>query len=302
MKNGIFGFLLGMATCVTGYGQGTKLSSFPVATSVDTGNMKFVIVCNSGGSYVDKQLSMGQFAAYLNGTSGSAFGAGYGLTYSGMIFKLDSANVFPSSLSTLAAGYGLNYAGRTYKVDTGTIFPKVTGSIAAGYGLLYSSRTYKEDTGTTFPRLISSMAAGYGLIYSSRTYKADTGTTFPAVRTSIAAVYGPQNISATSYITSVTISSTVAVETSNVNYDISSQAGDLLFNNPTGSWANHQILIISVKDNGTGRNLTYGSNFADCLNPPISKQAATVVGQTLEQEYRFHSSDGKFYLEGQTSH
>jgi len=180
-------WIIAVVTLLThhAYAQGVKMSTFPVAPAVDTGHMKLVIVYDAGGSYLNKQLSLGMFARYLSNSFTSSIAGGYGLNYTGMVFKVDSALVFPHVLGTLSAGYGISYASRIFKADTATLFTRLSGTFTAGYGLTYSSRSFKEDTGTTFAKLASTLAAGYGISYGSRTYKVDTATLFPALRSTI---------------------------------------------------------------------------------------------------------------------
>jgi hypothetical protein len=94
-------------------------------------------------------------------------------------------------------------------------------------------------------------------------------------------------ITATSYTTSTTINS----DATDI-YEITAQAWALLFNNPTGTPTNGQMMMHRVKDNGTARALTYGTQFAslgDTLAP------TTTISKWLIQIFEWNSTDSKWY-------
>lgn len=130
--------------------------------------------------------------------------------------------------------------------------------------------------------------------------KGGSGGTFAMTSDLIQFISQP-HVSA-SYTNTLTPVSTTASPMSNITYDATAQATDLLIANLTGSLANKQIVEITIKDNGTIRNLTYGTLYVDGINPAITKATATVVGTTLTQEYEYNASAGKLFLQGQTTH
>lgn len=98
----------------------------------------------------------------------------------------------------------------------------------------------------------------------------------------------PRVVSATSYTTSTTIDSDVTDM-----YVITAQAGALLFNNPSGTPVQGQKLIIRIKDNGTARVLTYGSEFRGISQ---TLPSTTVISKTLYMGFIRNSTDTKWDL------
>ncbi len=309
------------------HAQGVKMSTFPVAPAVDTGHMKLVIVYDAGGSYLNKQLSLGMFARYLSNSFTSSIAGGYGLNYTGMVFKVDSAVVFPHVLGTLSAGYGLSYAARNFKADTGILFTKLSTTLAAGYGLSFGSRTYAADTGALFSKLATTLSAGYGITYGSRTFKADTGTTFAKLASTLAAGYGISYGSRTFKVdtaalfpairsgsdnyykdstwsnatTSFTPTTAVSNKLYTVSYNITAQAGSLLINNSTSAWANGQVLLFYIKSSSsTARTLTYGTDYID--GNATAKPTTTVGTQLLVVEFQWNANLGKMICLGTDSY
>lgn len=98
----------------------------------------------------------------------------------------------------------------------------------------------------------------------------------------------PRVVSAASYTTSTTIDS----DATDV-YVITAQAGALLFNNPSGTPVQGQKLIIRIKDNGTARVLTYGSQFRAM---GTALPATTVLSKTMYMGFMYNSTDTKWDL------
>ena len=88
----------------------------------------------------------------------------------------------------------------------------------------------------------------------------------------------PRVISAASYTTSVTIPAD-SVDL----FQITAQAGSLLFNAPSGTPNNGDLLVIRIKDNGTARALTYNAIFN--WSPP----STTVLGKYLVMCFMYNS-------------
>ena len=87
-----------------------------------------------------------------------------------------------------------------------------------------------------------------------------------------------QVVNATTYPISVTISSALALPQNRISYNITAQSGNLLFNTPTGTWTQSQLLSMRIKDNGTASTLSYASGFTygTSLIPPFT----TTVNKT----------------------
>lgn len=102
----------------------------------------------------------------------------------------------------------------------------------------------------------------------------------------------PRIISATSYTTSTTIDASITDV-----YAITAQAGALLFNNPTGSPQDGQGLVIRIKDNGTARALTYGSEFRGVVG---ALPSTTVLSKILYMAFMYNSAETKWDLIGKS--
>ena len=93
--------------------------------------------------------------------------------------------------------------------------------------------------------------------------------------------------SAANYTTSVTMDFDLYDE-----YDITAQAGALLFNNPSGTAVNWQKNMIRIKDNGTSRALTYWSQFASWA---ATLPTTTTISKKLWIWVEWDSTDSKWY-------
>lgn len=76
---------------------------------------------------------------------------------------------------------------------------------------------------------------------------------------------------------------------------ITSQAAALTLANPTGTPSQGQGLIVRIKDNGTSRAITYGSEFRGI---GVSLPALTVISKTLYLAFIRNSTDTKWDLVG----
>lgn len=101
----------------------------------------------------------------------------------------------------------------------------------------------------------------------------------------------PRIVSASSYTTDTGTS--LDVSTTDI-FVITAQAGALLFNNPSGTPVQGEKLIIRIKDNGTARALTYGSQFR--ASSDLALPTTTVLGKTLYMGFIYNSTDTKWDL------
>ncbi|MDD4111362.1 MAG: hypothetical protein PHS54_07505 [Clostridia bacterium] len=100
----------------------------------------------------------------------------------------------------------------------------------------------------------------------------------------------PRVISAASYTTDTGTS--LDVSTCD-QFEITAQAGALLFNAPGGTPLGGQKLIIRIKDNGTARALTYNAIFRAMGNELPS---TTVVSKILYMGFIYNATDTKWDL------
>jgi hypothetical protein len=96
---------------------------------------------------------------------------------------------------------------------------------------------------------------------------------------------------AASYTTSVTIAS------DDVDmFVITAQAGALLFNAPSGTPTEGQMLLIRIEDNGTARALTWNAIFRSGTD--VTLPTTTVISRTLYMEFLYNLTDARWDIVG----
>jgi len=100
----------------------------------------------------------------------------------------------------------------------------------------------------------------------------------------------PRLVTAASYTTNTGTSLDVATCD---QFEITAQAGALLFNNPSGTPLGGQKLIIRIKDNGTARALTWDTQFRAMGN---ALPSTTVLSKTLYMGFIYNATDTKWDL------
>lgn len=96
----------------------------------------------------------------------------------------------------------------------------------------------------------------------------------------VIAAMQPQITTTANYTGTLTPTSTSASANSTVKYHITAQAGNLVFNPPTGSWADGQILLVRITNNGSAYTLTFstatgGYRFSTTSGAPAQPAAMT---------------------------
>ena len=98
----------------------------------------------------------------------------------------------------------------------------------------------------------------------------------------------PRLVTATSYTTDTGTS--LDVSTCD-QFEVTAQAGALKFNNPSGTPVGGQKLLIRIKDNGTGRALTYDTQFRAI---GVTAPTTTVANKTTYIGCVFNATDTKW--------
>lgn len=161
--------------------------------------------------------------------------------------------------------------------------------------------------GTSLSSTFAALAGSTGQVFSVSSLElGNTDTTLSRSSAGVIAVEGvvvptvsstntlsnkridPRVVSGTSYTTSTTIDSDATDL-----YVITAQAGALLFNNPSGTPVQGQKLMVRIKDNGTARALTYGSQFRAI---GTALPTTTVISKTLYMGFIYNSTDTKWDL------
>lgn len=273
-------------------------------------NMKYTDTAAMLTNYLHKSDSANGYATkYRLDTTRTALYA-YIITSDGLNVKYtDTAAMLLNYLhkSDSIAGYFTKYRSDTMRTDfLAYIATKMSYTDSAAM-LAYYMR--KNDSGIYYSKYRSDTERVNNLAYfvlkaplASPTFTGTPTAPTPAAGTNTGAIatasfvtsalvaYTTQTVTTTSYTTSVTPTSTVASPMSSVIYTITAQAGALLFNNPSGSWADGQQLIFRVKDNGTARALTYGTNYADGIAPSAVQPTTTTITRWTNYYYLYNSS------------
>lgn len=94
-------------------------------------------------------------------------------------------------------------------------------------------------------------------------------------------------VSAASYTTSTTINADITDI-----YTVTLQAWDLLFNNPSGTPVDGQMIMLEVRDSWASRILTYGAQFANWAANLIG---ATTISKWSWMVVKWNATDSKWY-------
>lgn len=113
----------------------------------------------------------------------------------------------------------------------------------------------------------------------------DSTTTFTNKR------INPRIVTAASYTTDTG----TALDVSTCDeFDVTAQAGALLFNAPGGTPVNGQKLIIRITDNGTAQALTWNAVFT--ASTDLALPSTTVISKTLYCGFIYNSTSSKWIL------
>ncbi|MEN9907141.1 MAG: Tsukamurella phage [Bacteroidota bacterium] len=96
-------------------------------------------------------------------------------------------------------------------------------------------------------------------------------------------------------VQSVSSSATVTPVSTNDEVIITAQAANLTLGNPTGTFAEGQALIVRIKDNGTSRTITFGSNYRAI---GVTLPTATTVSKTMYLAIIYNNTDSKWDVVG----
>ena len=114
----------------------------------------------------------------------------------------------------------------------------------------------------------------------------------------IATALGYTPASYTPRVQSVTSSATVTPVNTNDLVKITAQSAALALANPTGTWVEGQPLMIRIKDNGTARAITYGTNYRAI---GVTLPTTTVISKTTYLGLIYNATDTKWDVIGVTT-
>lgn len=189
--------------------------------------------------------------------------------------------------------------GTKFVVDNGpTLIAPLLGTPASG--------TLTNCTGLPIAGLVASTSTAIGVGSIELGHATDTtiarvsagvisveGVTIPSISSTNTLTnkrINPRLVTAASYTTDTGTS--LDISTCD-QFEITAQAGALLFNAPSGTPVGGNKLIIRIKDNGTARALTYNAIFRAMGN---ALPTTTVISKTLYMGFIYNATDTKWDL------
>lgn len=249
---------------------GTNDSKTAVATSQATYRSNLRSTC-------DDLVAAGFLVAlsyppFLNTTSG-VFDAGSPARVKGYVDAVDSLIDNQHIFRGDTLGYDYFKLNAATALQGDGVHPTQAGSdFMAG---LWASAVRPILLGLTKQTVLQRLAIGTGLSISL------VGSTY----TMTAAAAGAPNIQ------TVTSSATVTPTFSNDEVQITAQAAGLTLANPTGTAVDGHGVIIRIKDNGTARSISYGSQYRAL---GVTLPTTTVISKTLYLGMIFNNTDTKW--------
>lgn len=92
-------------------------------------------------------------------------------------------------------------------------------------------------------------------------------------------------------VVTVTSASTITPDAGSDGYSVTALAAPLTIANPTGTWADQQGYVIRLKDDGTARALTFGSNYQAV---GITLPTTTVATKIMYIGFIYNAAAAKF--------
>ena len=210
-----------------------------------------------------------------------------------------------------AGGAFVPYTGATANVDLGTFhFDAAKGTFAhngstdtltanhtsgAGIGLLITKGGNNEGLKVNKTSGTGNAATIIGTLEATTLVKSGgAGTDFlmaDGTTTTAITFLNPR-------VQTVASSATVTPTSTNDLVKITAQAAGLTLANPTGTFAEGQSLIIRIKDNGTARAITYGTDYRAI---GVTLPTTTVLSKTTYLGIIYNDTDTKWDVVGVTT-
>ena len=293
------------------------------AVTVNSSGSNAVVICDAGTSVeVTCILTSGTTAASWNAqyfgtinTSGKKLSVSNTLTLAGTD---GTTMTFPTTSKTIAANDGSNWTiasqaiGDLLVASSTTAYDRLAAVAAGKYLRANGTGAAPVWSTPTLPNTAVSrkvmVGDGTNWVESTETYAipgtsgnvlTSDGTNWtsaaPVVTTSNTVTFtnkriNPRLVTAASYTTDTGTS--LDVSTCD-QFEVTAQAGALLFNAPGGTPLGGQKLIIRIKDNGTARALTYNAVFRAMGN---ALPSTTVLSKTLYMGFIYNATDTKWDL------
>jgi len=216
---------------------------------------------------------------FATGTSGTDFA----ISSSGSTHTFNLPTASASNRGALSSADWTTFNGKGNGTVTsvgliGSSTMSVTGTVSP----ITSSGTYTVSIPSSVPLAGSP---------TTTTQSAGDNSTKIATTAYVDGTYGVQYTTAANYTTSTTPTSTIASRNAPVNWVVTAQAGTLLFNAPTGSWADMQPLVTRIASGSSSYALTYNSAFTAGTSTPAS---STTANQSTLIIWLYNSSISKY--------
>jgi hypothetical protein len=204
----------------------------------------------------------------------------------------DALRPFSFSLSTgqvtMANGVTISGGGMDFGSQTGASTTDLSKHLAL-YGTVYGFGV----TGNRLNYVVPSAAAHKFIVNG-----ADIFSIGATAVTSITPTLGDNstNVATTAFVNtpnvqSVSSAATVTPAAGQDMVIITAQAAALTLANPTGTWLQGQGIVIRIKDNGTARAITYGTNYRAV---GVTRPTTTVLSKTLYLGIIYNATDAKW--------
>ena len=265
-------------------------------TSIDATNVLQGVTRGAEGSTARSEHTNGAVIAYIVSKSHiNDINAAFEIAFDSA-FRLKTENTYAADAGATDA-YAITLSPAPTAYTTGMIvnFKANTANTGActldcnSLGAKTIKKNYNSDLDTgdiSANQLCSVMYDGTNFQMLSGAFSISSSSTSTLTNKRI----GPRIVSASSYTTDTGTSLSVATCD---EFLVTAQAGALKFNNPGGTPVEGQKLIIRIKDNGTARALTYGTEFRAM---GTALPSTTVLSKTLYLGFIRNATDTKWDL------
>lgn len=261
----------------TGTSLSNELISKWTDTTFATRTSQFIVTGVNSGTTGDILTLNGNKSIQLNGYGINTFAGTptftLGVDASGNVVEFTSAGAGANTALSNLASVAINTSLISDTDNTDDL-----GSASIGWKDAYV-RTVKFDGSTS------------GTVTVQATAVAGTPTlTLPTVTGTI-----------TQYVEGTTASSSTPTPTGDARenyYDVTALAANATFGAPTGTPANHNSLLIRIKDNGTARTLAFNAIYR--AGSDIALPTTTVISETMYLQFIYNGADSTWDFVGLT--
>lgn len=287
------------------------ISSYTVDTGIIATRLRVQKAIDSiTANYYSKTTSDNRFAPISVVGSVTSVNAGFGTSFTtitssgnvtidtGLIATRLRVQKAVDSLNVLIATKGVGTV-TSISAGWGTTFTAITGSgsiIVDSVAVATRLRVQKAVDSLNVNIALKANIASPTFTGTPAAPTATSGANSTQIATTAYLETYYKDSSFTNATTSFTPTTTVTNKLYTVTYNLTAQAGALLINNSTSTWANGQNLIFYIKGTAA-RALTYGTDYVAGTDiTPLP--ATTSTTKTIILQFTKNNNDGKMYLTG----